>query len=77
MDTINNVAEAPLIGTGTLSTAPTKDNIVNMLAVNFTLLLCLFKQLFSTRFRTLSVTGYGARGARIQGLAGLAPNISI
>jgi len=25
----------------------------------------------------LDVTGYGARGARIQGLAGLAPNISI
>ena len=53
MDAINNVAEAPLIGTGTLSTAPTKDNIINMLAVNFTLLLRLFKQLFSMRFRTL------------------------
>ena len=57
MDAINNVTEAPLIGTCTLSTAPMKDNIIHMLAVNFALLLYLFKQLFGTRFWTLlSVT---------------------
>ena len=53
MDAINNITEAPLIGTCALSTGPTKDNIIHMLAVDFTLLLYFLKQLFGTRFRTL------------------------
>jgi len=53
MDAIYNVAEAPLIGTCALSTAPMKDYLVHMLAVNLALLLCLFEKLFDTAFRTL------------------------
>ena len=53
MDAVYNVAEAPLIRTRTLSTAPTKDNLVNVLAIDLSLLLGLLEELFGTTFRTL------------------------
>src|SRR5271169_993041 len=53
MDAINNVAEAPLVRTDTLSTAPTKDDLIDVLAVDFAFLLCLFEKLFGTAFGTL------------------------
>jgi len=53
MDAIYNVAEAPLVRTRTLSTAPTKDDLVDVLAIDFSLLLGLLEELFGTAFRTL------------------------
>lgn len=57
MDPINNVAEASLIRTSTLATAPMKDDLVDVLAIDLSLLLGLFEELFGTAFWTLfSVT---------------------
>ena len=53
MNAVNNVTEPPFVRTRTLSTSPTKDNIVDVLAIDFALLLSLFEKLFGTRFRTL------------------------
>ena len=53
MNAVNDITEASLIRTDSLSTAPTKDDIVDMLAVDFSFLLCLFEELFGTAFGTL------------------------
>jgi len=53
MNAVNKVTEPPFIRTRTLSTSPTKDNIVDVLAVDFALLLSLFEKLFGTGFGTL------------------------
>src|SRR5437667_3857701 len=53
MNPVNDVAEAPVIRTDSLSTTPMEDDIVDMLAVDFSFLLCLFEELFSTAFGTL------------------------
>ena len=53
MNAVNDGAEAPLIRTNSLSTGPTKDDIVDMLAVDFSFLLYLFEELFSMAFGTL------------------------
>ena len=53
MDAIHDVAKAPLIGTCSLSTAPMKDDLIDVLAVDFAFLLCLFEKLFGTAFGTL------------------------
>ena len=53
MDVVHDVAEAPLVWTSTLSTAPMQDDVVNVLAVDFSFLLGLFEKLFGTAFGTL------------------------
>ena len=53
IDAVHDVTEAPLIGTHTLSIASTKDDLINMLAVDFAFLLCLFEKFFGTVFGTL------------------------
>lgn len=53
MDAVYDVTEASLIRTSTLSTAPTKNDLVDMLAIDLSLLLGLFEELFGAAFRTL------------------------
>ena len=53
IDTVHDVPEAPLTGTHTLSIASTKDDLINMLAVDFAFLLRLFEKVFGTAFETV------------------------
>ena len=53
MYAVNDVAEAPLVGTVTLSTAPMKDDLIDVLAINLSLLLGLLEELFCTAFGIL------------------------
>lgn len=53
MNVINDVAEVPLIGIFSLFTAPIKDDLIDVLTVNFALLLRLFEELFGTTFGIL------------------------
>lgn len=53
MDAVYDVAEAPLVRTSTLSTAPMKGDLVDVLAIDLSLLLGLLEELFSMACRTL------------------------
>ena len=53
MNAVNDVTEPPLVRTRTLSTSPMKDNVIDVLAVDFALLLSLFEKLFGMGFGTL------------------------
>jgi len=53
MGVTNNVAKAPLVRISTLSTIPMMDDLINILAIHFVLLLSVFKELFDMAFWTL------------------------